>query len=431
MLFSTTFTTTYTGRYFLKDFSEASFTGTVTVKKVLNGKTTVAATLKVENGKINDPKKNDFLLEGNTEYIIECSVKTGLFKESTLAHVTAQTLFYRANMYQDDSFNSLANAPLNNQPRVNVSPDQEGNVQTLVSDDFNFYEYVGYGDLKDWRQINISADGSYTISVSKNLKDSTPDKNILKSTLYQVNGTSLKAIASMTLGNGKEEGNIISDKLLAAGTYYLLQEAPDGSKGYATVYGTSISGTAFSQAADGSQSPLTTPLVMDSDRFSGELNFASQQINCSWQVENAGLYQLTLFPMLKESSGNNAMTLTLYKAEDGKTALSKVISISTKNIKDFQEFNSKEIFLDQGKYFISISSSQAAKGAEVTFVTEYDCTCAYPITVSSCTNFLNAGTVSVSEKTNTLAEKLYAGFDSPSDWMRLNLSGDAASAALP
>jgi len=417
---SATFETVYAGRYMLQDFiNAANFYGTVDIHDK-NGKKIVS--MKVSNGKIVDEKKNDFLLEAG-KYTITCTAQSaGAFTQDAKAHVVHNNVFFRANQFADDNFYELNEDAL----RIDAVADEKGKVEVLVSEKNEYYEYVGYQDLKDYRQINIASDGIYSIDLTK----TTGTKTALRATLYQVKGTALKKVAAVTLKDAAETGKLFTDKQLAAGTYYIMFESTGGKSGYATTYGAVLSGAVLKKADDGSHAALTTDLKAFEDKktaMQDTVNFASPEIYYSWSVEKDGMYTLSALADVVSSVGNNALTITVWNTLDGKTAMNKVLSFSTKNVKLNTEYTSKAVFMTGGEYFISVKSAQTAKGAQVIFTLTEECVKEYPDVKASVNNFADAQTVTVNTKNANICQEVYAGYDDAIEWINLDLGGDVVA----
>lgn len=543
---TSTFSVKYAGRYKLGNFTEAdNFSGTVTIQDASGN---IVTSFTVRKGEVI--RNMDILLDPG-EYKVVCnSVYANAISDKSWSNIQSSDIFYRANTFEDDYWNQLsADAP------VTVLAVEEGkrNITATISDPEDFYEFVGYSDLQDWRKIEVTSPGAYSIAISKNddeysaikvslyrfngvsidevvsaemgdsvkefkltdeyslengtyymkvesvygsegygatygavisgraydlhndnswndLPDSetriyTADRAVdgvitnceivafgeyisygdtdwrqiniaasgvysisvnkeknygsaMKAVLYSVNGTALKKITSVTVSDSTDVAMLIKDKQLSAGTYYIQLDSNAGKNSAGATYGVSLSGKEYVCADRADTAALTAVSVLNGTA-GGEVNFANPELYFRWEVESAGLYSLTLSPDVKNSVGSNALSLTVYSAPDGKTALSKVTAFNTKHD---SSGSSKEIFLDSGVYYVSVKSAQTAKGADVTFTLQSNGT-AYPVDSTNAGNFLEAETVVLNDRTALVNE--YAGFGAPVEFIKLNHSGNA------
>ena len=398
------------GRFKLGDFINANnFSGSAVIKDP-TGK--IVASLKIAGGTVAEGQKNDFLLDEGDYTLICTPEKGGAIKENSFAHIESIDLFFRANLYDDDSFNSLVEDAV----RITVAPGENGIASAVISDGDNYYEFVGYSDLSDWRQLNVAQDGVYSIDLTKKNGTGTA----LKATLYSVSGTKLTSIATVSLKDTAEAALLIKDKQLASGTYYVKFESTSGSKGYGSIYGASISGKVYDVSSAEDRAALTTTLTL-SEVSSGRVNFASPEVFYSWNVISDGIYTLSLAPEIKQSSGNNALTITVYTMNEGKTALTKVLSFKTKNVSSGDAgtiFSSKSVFFAQGEYFISVKSANTAKGADVGFVINSTAETVYPVAADNAENFRNAKRVQLNA---TIKNDIYAGFGAATEFLALDM----------
>ena len=399
------------GRFKLGDFINANnFSGSAVIKDS-TGK--IVASLKIAGGTVAEGQKNDILLDEG-DYTLICTPEIGgAIKENSFAHIESIDLFFRANMHADDQFNNLTEPAT----RITVAPGKDGIASAVISDGDNYYEYAGYSDLSDWRQLNVAQDGVYSIDLTKETGTGTA----LKATLYSVSGTKLTSIATVSLKDTAEAAQLIKDKQLASGTYYVKFESTSGSKGYGSIYGASISGKVYEASPAEDRAALTTTLTL-TEVSSGRVNFASPEVFYSWNVGADGIYTLSLAPEIKQSTGNNALTVTIYTMNEGNTALTKVLSFNTKNVSSGDAvtiFSSKAAFFAQGEYFISVKSANTGKGADVGFVINSTAETVYPVAADNAENFRNARSVQLD---STIETDIYAGFGAATEFLALDMA---------
>lgn len=112
----------------------------------------------------------------------------------------------------------------------------------------NDYEYVGYGEARNYYKVTFEKDGNYTFSVNtyddreKNKDDSlAANYSNLKAVIYKANekGNGMTAVKTVTLKSSKASASV-ELKDLAAGDYYIEVVATSAAKGKYALYNLSV-----------------------------------------------------------------------------------------------------------------------------------------------------------------------------------------------
>ena len=180
------------------------------------------------------------LVEAGTTYYVAVTANDAKKAKNTNYEVTVSgTGFVEANQQVDDTWEE-ANAGTTATTKKILAYNAATGAVTAPGVSKN--EWVGFGDVVDFREITVGAAGQYNINVSNAV-------NNLKLTVWaltEVKGElTAKSIKSITVNAAKTPVGEISDLLLESGTYYVSVEATDAKKGKNTNYDLAITGTGF------------------------------------------------------------------------------------------------------------------------------------------------------------------------------------------
>lgn len=173
-------------------------------------------------------------------------------------------------------------------------------------------DWVGFGDTVDYKELELSAPGSYSVSV---LSSSNP----VRLTLYQEAGGKLKKIASST-------GASIQNQLLdpANGRCFIAVEARDWKKGKDAFYEIQLSGTRYAEGcnmddriADVRDNALPVVMVAGAETVLNDwVGFGDTVDYFAFRMEESSNVKLSL-----SSAAGKALKLSLFDSGEHKVAL--------------------------------------------------------------------------------------------------------------
>lgn len=337
----------YGGYYSFGDFY---FDGAPVRIGVYDEKGKAVINLSVSNEKLNFKPK--LLAAGAYTVKVEGrNLKTDAFYYFEMA---ADRLFTRANEFNDDNWSDLAGGE--NAPESVALHD--GNL-TVVAD-----EWVGFGDVTDFREITLANAAKLTFSLR------TTDS--VRLDLYRLEqkkdgSLALKKIKSAALNtkNGiLVAKDLISNQLLAAGTYYVSVTSTNAARGGDAAYSLALNASSdfFTRADNGDDDwhglaagyrvrldgATVSPVAADANEWVG---FGDAVDYRRIEVAASGLYTFDL-----QSTGNLRVSVCII---NGKGALQSIKTV-TVNAKGGVI---KDLLLDaDNTYYFKIEATQAARG---------------------------------------------------------------------
>ncbi|MBR2509726.1 MAG: hypothetical protein IKB71_08265 [Lentisphaeria bacterium] len=265
---------------------------------------------------------------------------------------------------------------------------------------------VGYADPSNFTKLHIGDNGLYTFNLNK---ESTQTNSALKLTIYQMlpGATALKTVKSITVAANKLYGTI-NDLNLAPGDYIIQVNSTGAAKGANVIYDLTVTSKAdkyFDNINNEddlfvNSTEADTIISITKDDIQEEYNFifgtpdTAQTSKLSVAdydyvgigdasdfrkitVSDAGVYNFAIskaYYLDKDRYGrifgiDGALTMTIYELQDGKTALTKVNSITVKAKALAGELSA---YLDKGEYYIEVKASAPQKTAvEYAVVMDY------------------------------------------------------------
>ena len=197
--------------------------------------------ISVNGTKVTTGTISGLLVEAGTEYYVSVEATDAKKGKNTNYDLSVTgTGFVDANMADDDTWQD-ASDPEWGTTKVALAYDKTTGAvtNTLVSKN----EWVGYGDVVDYREITVGAAGQYNFTVG----NAVNNLKLAVWTLTENNKGEMvaKQLKSVTVNAAKTDVGEISGLLLDKGKYYVSVEATDAKKGKNTNYDLSITGTGF------------------------------------------------------------------------------------------------------------------------------------------------------------------------------------------
>ena len=238
----------------------------------------------------------------------------------------AAPLFENANQVPQDNWEDLKTVhDISDNMKIAVqSTDQQ-----LVAN-----EWVGFSDARDVRVLDVATAGMFTFDMT------STDQARMSIYVENTSNGKLKKLKSVSLGTSKT-GSVtksIENLLLDTGTYYLVLESRNASKGGSADYSVSLNATTTKFFVDANQNPLdnataTAPVIDCSTTgtlISKEwVGYGDQFDYFSIAAGEGGAYDFAI------SGADNQLRLRVYEVvpkEDGeKLKTVKTVTTSSKN----------------------------------------------------------------------------------------------------
>ena len=328
------------GRYNFT-ISELESAARFSVYTLVNDKLKLVKRISV-NAKTKEEKRGIFglLLDADTPYFIEMESTN---KTGTAYNVALDgEVFVRAGNSDDSELAAYLD------PELTIATETPTDPAETVSLSLFGDNWVGFGDSKDFRILELADAGSYTFSISP--LDAKASGTL---SVWQVldNGKK-KKVFSLTGSSAKikEKTNV----LLEAGTYLVSFESKSWKKGFNTAYSVELAGTVYGKA-DNSDDQWQSALALEETSFSGGwVGYSDLQDWKSFTVAEDGVVSLEL-----NGITDNYASLALYRrnirGEEEKTP-SKIASATAKD-----GIAEMEKFLSAGTYYLAVNASGYGK----------------------------------------------------------------------
>ena len=276
-------------------------------------------------------------------------------------------------------------------------------------------ETLNKDDVSDFRMISLDHSGFFNYTLSSD------DHNAnVTATLYKWNadGSALVKVNAVTVNTKNNTAQLKSDVFLTQGDYYIEVTCANTAKGGYAVY----------------DLMFNAPVVFDSPYISTDddsiftaaaisVENPSENFVCiddaidyfKWVLDDAAYGNLVL-----SSKDHNAnVTATLYKWNNNGSALTKVTTLTLSTKADTAQLK-KDLLLDKGEYFISVTCANTAKGGYA----DYTLSLQTPVVFNH--NDLNnqddnmAGAQKLLSSTGTVVEEGFVGYGDTVDFLKLN-----------
>ncbi len=287
--------------------------------------------------------KFSILLTPAEEYVVEIN-STGAAKGSQTDYSfrVDGIEFNRANLFADD-WNDFASGTANAE-MLSVGT----TAGALWSG-----EWVGHGDVADYRRLDLSTAGGYTFDFQT---DGPSELGIYVLTPTK-KGDVLKKIKSVSYSGSTSKTVRINNLVLTAGTYYLGVKATKPEKSAGANYSVSLNAATefYTQCDDGTNNQwnTTTELLTDGETQSGWIGYADAADVFKLPIAAAGVYTFGLRQLASQ------VKLTVFEVTAGKPKTVGGFSATGKT----GGGESGLLALTTGKnYFVSVAAPGAGKG---------------------------------------------------------------------
>lgn len=365
------------------------------IYKVMPGSTklTLVKSFKISSNQLSGELKDLLLSAG--DYYIQIESPNANKGANIKYDLTCNPNKYTSGNNADDFF---ANLDDNYQVDVIGREFNDSGFQYIIGDVENS-EWVGYGDMVDFREITFDTAGNYTFNINKDLTTElgkTGNNGQITLTLYQFDSTKLAMtkVKSITVKAGATTPREFT-LLLQSGTYYIGISADNANKGDSIYYDVTVEGESFVNAA-GNQNLVNaldnviTVTSNGSQKFSNTNYIGFGEENNFFSLNLQGTADLTFDLVNKNGANASGITLTVYKYNATGNGLAVVKTITVKA----GATNANTILkgLAAGNYIVKVTSSDASKGKysdyEVNLKTENYV--GSVIDLANNSNFLNA-----------------------------------------
>ena len=330
------------------------------VENASNGKLKKLKSVSLGTSKTGSVTKSitNLLLDTGTYYLVVESrnaSKGGNADYSVKVNADGSTLFENANQVPQDNWEDLKTVhDISDNMKIAVqSTDQQ-----LVAN-----EWVGFSDARDVRVLDVATAGMFTFDMT------STDQARMSIYVENASNGKLKKLKSVSLGTSKT-GSVtksIENLLLDTGTYYLVLESRNASKGGSADYSVSLNATTTKFFVDANQNPLdnataTAPVIDCSTTgtlISKEwVGYGDQFDYFRIAAGEGGAYDFAI------SGADNQLRLRVYEVvpkEDGEKL--KTVKTVTTSSKNSWNGSTGTLLLSQGKeYIIAVESPKASKG---------------------------------------------------------------------
>ncbi|MBQ9087552.1 MAG: AIDA repeat-containing protein [Lentisphaeria bacterium] len=324
-------------------------------------------------GKYYADTKGLLLSSGEYYYAVDAGSKALDFSCDYTVSANDNTAFYTKGNNDDDWKNMKSSG----------SDDLDKELLHLCPGDFVAEDWVGFGDANDYCRFSID---EYSRLIF-NLSSSDAAKFTVYELIESKKGTfKLKSLQSTTLKKDKSTGKYYADTkglLLASGEYYYCMTSTNAAKGGDADYTIELDeqSKVFDKVDDGSDNWLydkkTKTVNEDIQNAGSDWNFQFQ--NWVGFGDDTDFRKLELTDPAKvnfEIQATDAIQFTVWqlvKKIDSKGNISYSLkSLQKTSIKNGLEATTKDLLLDDGVYFVSMTSTNAAKGGDADFRVSLD-----------------------------------------------------------
>ncbi|MBR2425957.1 MAG: hypothetical protein IKB16_04360 [Lentisphaeria bacterium] len=306
----------------------------------------------VKSASGKNPVIKDVLLDTANEYFVEVNMPTAA-KGGSVDYklLMSGETFAAANKYADSWEDFMANT--DNAPVISLS---EGRSNALISN-----EWVGYGDVWDYRKLDIAMSGRFSFIFDCNAA--------AQFTIYQKvtkNGkVTLKSVKNVS-SNGKKLAEIKNLLMTDDAEYYLAVKAKQPNKSTGTIGNYSVELGAdsvfFTKGDDGTNDNCLTT--------TGECNIQNPIVG--WvgygdATDYARFELITGAELNFTVNSTDALTFTINEVITQKNGKQTVKALQSTKVAAGKTITTKNLVLGNGVYYIGVTSTNAAKGGSADY----------------------------------------------------------------